>query len=171
MSVRLMETNSQWEQEFEQAKSMLLYATEGWLVEVQHIGSTAVAEVVAQPTIDMLAGMEDLRGLNEAAGLVEGLNYLRLAAPHWCEDEFVALLQKPRLGEPTHTVLITKLGGKAWQRALAIRDELRANLLERQSLDTCKRDNFGAGCQATADYAAAKNRYFAALESRIAGGA
>jgi GrpB-like predicted nucleotidyltransferase (UPF0157 family) len=170
MSIRLMAFNSQWEQEFFQSRSMLLYASDGWLTDVRHIGGTALPQTVSQPVVDMLAGIEDMRGLNEAAGLVEGLNYIRTEAPEWCQDELVAMLQKPRAGEPTHTVLITRKSGPVWNQALAILSELQNNVLERQNFENIKRDHFQPGCAAEQQYKVAKEAYFRELSQRIASG-
>jgi GrpB-like predicted nucleotidyltransferase (UPF0157 family) len=166
--LRLMEHNQQWEQEFNQSRSMLLWATEGWLHDVQHIGSTSIQGGIAQPVIDMMAGMSDLKGLNEACTLIEGLNYARVASPDWCADELTALLQKPRAGSLTHTVLVVRLDGSSWRRGLAIREWLASNLVDWQNLQNLKRDRFTTGCDAAERYAAAKNDFFAELELRMA---
>lgn len=155
-----MAHNKQWAQEFVQSKSMLLYATEGWFAEVEHIGSTAVEQLIAQPIIDMVAGIRDLQGLNEAATLVEGLNYSRVAAPEWCESELVALLQKPRGSEPTHRVMIVKHGGSTWERCLRIRDTLNARMDLKESFENVKRDHFQPGCSAEQAYENAKSEFF-----------
>jgi GrpB-like predicted nucleotidyltransferase (UPF0157 family) len=167
-SLRLMSYNTLWPQEFEQSRSMILHASDGWLHEVQHIGSTYHQDGVAQPIIDMMAAMRDLQGLNEAATLIEGLNFARVEAPQWCEDEFVAMLQKPRHGPATHTLLITKLNGNAWSRSLAIRRWLSENLCDWQRFQNLKRDCFSSGCGAYDRYAAEKLEFFANLERQIA---
>ncbi|MEZ6134556.1 MAG: GrpB family protein [Pirellulaceae bacterium] len=167
MSIRLMSHNHQWGQEFLQSRSMLFYATDGWLNEVRHIGGTALPEMVTQPVIDMLAGMEDIRGLNAAAELIEGLNYQRTPSPEWCQNELVAMLQKPRVGEPTHTVLIARKDGPVWQHCLAVQEFLGKNLAERQRFENLKRDHFQPGCAAEQEYAIAKSRYFHELAQRI----
>ena len=143
---------------------MILWATEGLVADVQHIGSTAVPEGVAQPVIDLLAGLQDLRGLNEAAGLIEGLNYTRVASPEWCEDELTAMLQKPRVGAPTHTVLLVRQAGPAWQRTLAIRNWLSHHPQDWRQFQALKRAHFTAGCDAWERYTTAKDQFFHALE-------
>jgi len=162
-----MTHNPQWRQEFEQARSLILWATEGWVGDVQHIGSTALADGVAQPVIDLLAGLRDLRGLNEAAGLIEGLNYVRVASPDWSDDELTALLHKPRTGAPTHTVLLVRQSGPTWQRALAIRNWLAQHPQDWQQFQALKRAHFTAGCDALERYTTAKDQFFHALEQLL----
>ncbi len=161
---RLMAYNRQWPQEFEQSRSMLLWASEGWIQDIQHIGGTALPGSVAQPVIDMLAGMSEIHGLNEAAELIEGLNYTRVPSPDWCADELTAHLQKPRAGLVTHTVLLVRQGGAVWRQGVAVREQLRWNIGDRQRLETIKREHFIDGCHAHVNYAAAKHNFFNALE-------
>lgn len=162
-----MSYNRNWPQEFEQSRSLLLWAGEGWIGEVQHVGGTAIEESLAQPVIDMLAGIDELQGLNEAAELVEGLNYVRLPSPSWCDDELTAYLQKPRVGEVTHTVLLVRREGAIWQRALAIRDHLQQSISDRQLLDTLKREHLVDTCDAVQRYASAKNDFFQILHEHL----
>lgn len=164
---RLMSYNRSWPQEFEQSRSLLLWASEGWISEVQHIGGTAVEEGLAQPVIDMMAGIDEMQGLNEAAGLLEGLNYSRMPSPDWCDDELTAYLHKPRVGEVTHTVLLVRRGGAIWQRTLAIRDHLQQSISDRQLLDTLKREHLVDTCDAAQRYAAAKNDFFHILHDHL----
>lgn len=165
-----MSYNPQWRQEFEQTKSSVLQAAQGWITNIQHIGSTALPDGIARPIVDCIAGLEDMQGLNEAASLVEGLNYIRIESPEWCSDELTALLQRPRTGEVTHTILLTRYNGEAWQRAIAIKDRFADNLVEWQSFQSTKQDNFSTGCQALNRYTVAKDNFFAELEGRINGG-
>ena len=166
-NLRLMSYNPQWRQEFEQTKSSVLQATEGWITDIEHIGSTALSDGIARPIVDVVAGISDMQGLNEAALLVEGLNYARVESPDWCSEELTACLQRPRSGEVTHTVLIVKHEGSAWSRALRIRSWLADHLADWQTLQSVKQDNFAAGCQALAKYSAAKDAFFEELETRI----
>ncbi|MCA9132715.1 MAG: GrpB family protein [Planctomycetales bacterium] len=168
LPLRLMSYNPLWPQEFEQSRSLLLWATAGWVHAVEHIGSTALPECLAQPVVDLLAGMQDLQGLNAAAELIEGLNYARLESPEWCADELTALLVKPRRGPWTHSVLLVRHDGPAWKRALAIRQRLTNNLHDRQLLQNLKRDYFSSDCHAAVRYAAAKAVFFQNLEQQIA---
>lgn len=160
---RLMTYNPQWRQDFEQTRSNVLQATEGWIHDVQHIGGTALENSLARPVVDVLAGLSEMHGLNEASRLIEGINYRRVETPLWCEEELCALLHKPRVGEVTHTVLLVKLGGALWQRGLAITTRLSENLHDRQRLQNLKVDNFKPGCHAPERYAEAKQVFFESL--------
>lgn len=164
---RLMAYNRSWPQEFEQSRSSLLWASEGWISEVQHIGSTAIEGSLAQPIIDMLAGLDDMQGLNHAAELLVGLNYSRLPSPDWCDEELTAYLHKPRVGDVTHTVLLARRGGAIWQRALAIRDHLQQAISDRQLFEMLKREHLVDTCDAAQRYEAAKSDFFQILDDHL----
>lgn len=161
---RLMHFSPAWNQEFEQTKSMILWATEGWISEVCHIGGTAVEDSVASPTIDVVAGISNLSGLNEAADMITGLQYERHPAPDWCDRELVASLIRTKGVEPTHTVLIVKHQGEIWRQCLAIKERLSQNYLNREQLDQLKKEHF-ASQSSVVDYTKAKAEFFQRLIS------
>jgi len=166
-TIRLMLHNPQWLQEFEQSRSSLLQATEGWLVDIQHIGSTSIPDGIARPVVDMMAGMTNLQGLNEVAELLSGLNYTRQAVADWCSDELCGMFHKPRVGEVTHTLLVVRHGGSNWKRAISIRQWLASHLADWQKLQNLKKDNLAVGCHALDNYRSAKDTFFSDIEVQI----
>lgn len=166
-TLRLMAHNPGWRQEFEQSRSSLLQATEGWIAEIRHVGGTSFKDGVARPSIDMLAGITDLPALNDVCSLVEGLNYRRQITPAWCSDELCALLTKPRSGDESHAVLIVRHEAALWQRVVAMQTWLAERLQDRQQLENIKKDNFATGCSALENYQRAKDAFFATIEFKI----
>ena len=126
-TVRLMHYDPRWRQEFLQTRSGVLQSCSGWVRQVEHIGSTAISGLVARPIIDVLAGVhsdaEIENGIDQAAELVEGLNYRRVTAHRWAAD--CVVLDKPRHGEPTHRIYLMAIDCPAWRHAIGIRDMLR----------------------------------------------
>ncbi len=159
--IRLQPFQPTWKQEFEQTRSLLLWATEGWLTESLHIGGTRLDSTVTQPIVDVIAGMTDMRGLNDACSLVEGLNFRRVESPHWCEEELVARLFKPRVGSVTHSVLIVRHGGKTWNRVLAMQNWLDGNYVDAQRLQNVKLD---AATLCGGEYEFQKSLFFQEME-------
>ncbi|GAB5402114.1 MAG: GrpB family protein [Aureliella sp.] len=163
-SLRLMQFNPAWKQEFEQARSSILQATDGWVADCQHVGATALEGSIAAPVIDLAAGLRELSRLNEVAALVEGLNYRRRETPSWCDEELVAYLEKPRSGQPTHSILIVALDGPAWVRMLQHRQQLSASEELKETLGTLKRKLYVTGCSAATNYESAKQAFFSKLD-------
>ncbi len=125
MSIRLMHYDPRWPQEFEQTKSGILHSCLGDVVDVQHIGSTAISGLIAQPIVDVMAAVADDATIESVAALIEGLYFRVVPSPAWAADSL--WLAKPRHGEITHRVVLTRLGSPLWCRVLAVRDFFRQN--------------------------------------------
>ncbi|RPH79400.1 MAG: GrpB family protein [Planctomycetaceae bacterium] len=125
MSIRLMHYDPRWPQEFEQTKSGILHSCLGDVVDVQHIGSTAISGLIAQPIVDVMAAVTDDATIESVAALIEGLYFRVVPSPAWAADSL--WLAKPRHGEITHRVVLTRLGSPLWCRVLAVRDFFRQN--------------------------------------------
>jgi GrpB-like predicted nucleotidyltransferase (UPF0157 family) len=122
-TVRMMHYDPRWPQEFEQTKSGILQSCQGDVIDVQHIGSTAIPGLIAQPIIDAVAAVGHADSMSSAALAIQGLYFRLLPTPHWAGDSLV--LAKPRHGEITHQVMLTLRGSPTWRRVLAVRDVLR----------------------------------------------
>ena len=127
--VRLMHYDPRWPQEFEQTRSGILHSCLGWVIDVQHIGSTAIGGMISRPILDVVAAVvdddESERALIESASLIEGLNYRKVPTPMWAAETIV--LNKPRNGEPTHRVFLTYQNSPFYRSAIAVRETLRSD--------------------------------------------
>ena len=128
-TVRLMHYDPRWPQEFQQTRSGILQCCLGWVIDVQHIGSTAIGGMISRPVLDLVAAVRDdgesEQAITESADLIEGLNFRRTQTPMWAAEAIV--LDKPRSGEPTHRVFLTYLDSPFYRSSIAIRDSLRAD--------------------------------------------
>lgn len=165
-SLRLMQFNPAWKQEFEQTRSSVLQACEGWVTDCLHIGATALVDTIAGPVVDLAAGLRDLSKMNEVAALIEGLNFRRVETPTWCDNELVACFEKPRTGLATHRVFLVSIEGPAWVRMLQHREQLLHSEPLRSALAELKQSHYRGGCTAAADYADAKRQFFDQLDQR-----
>lgn len=127
--VRLMHYDPRWPQEFEQTRSGILHSCMGWVIDVSHIGSTAIGGMISRPILDVVAAVDDdddrEQAIAESADLIEGLNFRRVESPMWAAETIV--LDKPRGGEPTHRVYLTYRDSPFHRTAIAVRDRLRGN--------------------------------------------
>lgn len=126
-TVRLMHYDPRWPQEFEQTRSGILHSCLGWVIDVQHIGSTAIGGMIARPVLDVVAAVatddEVEQAMSESAALIEGLNFRKTDTPMWAAETIV--LTKPRSGEPTHRVFLTYLDSPFYRSSIAVRQTLR----------------------------------------------
>jgi GrpB-like predicted nucleotidyltransferase (UPF0157 family) len=168
--VRLMHYDPRWRQEFEQTRSSVLHCCRGWVVAVEHIGSTAVSGIVSRPTIDAMAGVTSDDAFEPAANLMEGLNYRRVDSPIWAKDAIV--LEKPRHPTPdeptpTHQILLMRLDCRAWTRAIGLRDWLRNHAEDAIRFEEAKVARWRSGEGDPLRYQSDKAIFFAHLEDQI----
>lgn len=165
MTIRLMHYDPRWRQEFEQTKSGILQSCQGDVVDVQHIGSTAISGLIAQPIIDAVAAVADDAPLGDAALAIEGLYFRTLPTPGWACDS--VWLAKPRHGEVTHRVILTRPHTTLWRRVLAVRDALRENRERAIAFEETKVKLWKAGDGDADQYDRDKSLFFAHLEEQL----
>ena len=168
--VRLMHFDPRWRQEFEQTRSSVLLSCEGRVVDVVHVGSTAISGLIARPTIDVLAGVDDVTMMEPAALLIEGLNYRRAETPNWagpaitlCKPRYVT----PDQPDPTHCVYLMQTSSTAWAQAVSIRDYLRQNAESALDFEEAKVQRWRHGEGDLQQYEADKAIFFAHLKDQI----
>ncbi len=131
-SVALHAYDAAWPARFAEERTRLLGLFPTVLIDVQHIGSTAVHGLVAKPIIDLLAGVESMA---VAAALASDLGNAGYAT----SVEFNATLTDRQWfmrwadGRRTHHLHVVVHGGSVWHEHLRFRDALRSSaaLLER----------------------------------------
>ncbi len=168
--VRLTHYDPRWRQEFQQTRSSILQSCQGWVVAVEHIGSTAIAGLIARPTIDAIAGVTSGEALEPAALLIEGLNFRRVESPSWASEAIA--LRKPRHAnpadpEPTHQVLLMRVECPAWNRALEVRDWMLSHREDAVRFEEAKVARWRNGEGDRQRYQSDKAIFFAHLEDQI----
>lgn len=168
--VRLMHHDARWRQEFQQTRSSILFCCAGWVTAVEHIGSTSVSGLIARPTIDVVAGVNDAEAMDAAALRIEGLNFRHVDAPDWALG--ARLLLKPRHAipdqpDPTHLVWLTVKDSPFWRRVLRLRDWLRDRPETAIRFEEAKVARWRSGEGDLDSYQAAKAIFFAHLEDQI----
>jgi GrpB-like predicted nucleotidyltransferase (UPF0157 family) len=127
--VRLQPYDPRWPGLFAAERDRLLLLTPqlpARLIDIQHIGSTAVPGLVAKPVIDMLAGVESMAA-------AEALLAPLCANGYTTSAEFNASLNDRKWlmrwadGRRTHHLHIVVHGGQVWAERLRFRDALRAD--------------------------------------------
>lgn len=136
------------------------------MTAVHHIGSTVIGGLVAQPTIDAIAVVDEVEGQEAAADLIEGLNFRRLKPPMWAADAIH--LRKPRHvaeGEvPTHEIYVVLDGSPTMRRTIAVRDYLLNDRETALRFEAVKVARWREGEGDPERYAADKATFFAHLE-------
>lgn len=117
--------DTRWPAEFE-AEARRLNATLGEVaVAIDHIGSTAVPDLVAKPIIDILLAVTGLQQLDDATPGMCELGYAAMGEFGIVGRRFFRKLDDD--GQPSHHVHAFAVGTLGYERHLAFRDYLRAH--------------------------------------------
>lgn len=165
MSIRLMHYDPRWPQEFEQTKSGILQSCLGDVIEVQHVGGTAIPGLIAQPIIDAVAAVAEQATIESAASLIEGLYFRTIPTPHWAGGS--VWLAKPRHGPMTHQIILTRHDSPLWRRVLAIRDGFLQDPERAVRFEETKVRLWKSGEGETEQYLRDKSLFFSHLEEQL----
>lgn len=86
--IRLVPYDATWPRKFAEEQERLLRILSPWLAgAVEHIGSTAVPDLIAKPIIDIMGGVRDLPSSLSARDGLRALDYVyfsyRFDVMHW----------------------------------------------------------------------------------------
>lgn len=119
--------DARWPEVFDAERGRLLKVLRPWLRgDVEHIGSTSVAELPAKPIIDMLAGVQDLDAAAEAVPALTAMGYQAGShRPH----EAIWLFAPAGAAPPERSfhLHLTEVGSDLWLERLTFRNALRAD--------------------------------------------
>jgi GrpB-like predicted nucleotidyltransferase (UPF0157 family) len=73
--VRLVPYTSEWVQLFNVEKNELQQVLGGYILDIQHVGSTAIPSMLAKPIIDIAIAVTDFEQARVCIPLIEGLGY------------------------------------------------------------------------------------------------
>ncbi len=118
--VRLVPYTSEWKRYFEQERAALQAALRDKILDIQHVGSTAIPGMLAKPIVDIAIAVADFDEARACIPLVEGLGYEykgEFGIPH--RHYFVK-------GDPRLFHLhMSEIDSLEWQNTLLFRDYLR----------------------------------------------
>ena len=138
--VVIVDHDARWCEAFDLAAAELRDALGRWVVEIEHIGSTAVVGLAAKPIIDIQVGVASLDISPQIVAAMETLRYVYV-------PEFERELPNRRyfrrtspVGVTTHHVhLVERADHEWWDRHIRFRDWLRAHPEDRDRYEALKR--------------------------------
>jgi len=125
MRVRIIEHDPSWSELFE-AESQRLNNLLGEAVDsIEHIGSTAVSGLIAEPIIDILISVDSLDAFDEKTEQLEQIGYeamgeFGIPSRRYCRKDNAA-------GERTHQIHAFEADSADLQRHIAFREYLKAH--------------------------------------------
>lgn len=123
-TVEVVAYDTSWPQSFAVERAHVLAAFPATKA-VEHIGSTAVPDLPAKPTIDLLAVVPDEQ-LPDAVRAFCGIGYLHVPES-FADDPDHSFLHRLRAGERTHHLHVVAASSPLPARYLVFRDYLRAH--------------------------------------------
>ncbi|UFN46294.1 GrpB family protein [Nocardioides okcheonensis] len=149
-----------WPALFAAERSVLLAHLSPWVVDVEHVGSTAIPGLEAKPLIDMQAGIRDLAEVRVVVPVLTGLGYHYMSDRVY--DTYVFLPKGPE-SRRTHHLNLVQHDSDEWRTRLRFRDALRADpALAARYLDL-KRSLAARHLGDRASYTAAKASFIQAV--------
>ncbi|MEH2086571.1 GrpB family protein [Nostoc sp.] len=161
--VNIVEYDPRWATLFaEEAERIWQALGNDLVVEIEHIGSTAVPGMAAKPVIDIMVGVRFLVDAKSAILALESLGYV-----YWHEDPrpgrmFFVKGMPPYGKQRTHHIHIVEIDSEFWERKLFC-DYLRKHPEEARRYETLKRDLAASFRSDREAYTNAKNDYIRAV--------
>jgi GrpB-like predicted nucleotidyltransferase (UPF0157 family) len=136
--IMLATHDARWAARFADEASLISPTLDGVLIELHHIGSTAIPGIAAKPVIDMLAVVTSVETLDRASGRLESLGYES-------KGEFGIpgrryFRKDSPTGVRTHQLHAFAIGSTDIERHLGFRDYLRAHPAEAEAYEALKRE-------------------------------
>lgn len=124
-AVTLLPHNPEWLEEFEREKKNILYIIGEKIIDIEHIGSTAIPNIKAKPILDLMIG---IKSLDEWAALQPHLETLKYEfRKDLREEQGHILFVKGPENNRTHYLKVTEFGSPFWNKQLLFRDYLLNN--------------------------------------------
>ncbi len=158
--------DASWAARFADEASVVSAALGSLLVELNHIGSTAIPGIAAKPIIDMLAVVTSIEALDHAARYLEPLRYeamgeFGIPGRRYFRKDSVA-------GVRTHQLHAFAIGSAEVERHLGFRDYLRAHPAEAKEYEALKLDLAARSGGDALAYSDGKTGFIREMERRAA---
>ncbi|CAN5843066.1 hypothetical protein BH23ACT11_BH23ACT11_06460 [soil metagenome] len=164
--IHLVPYDSDWPARFEEERDRIEAVIGRWVIEIEHVGSTAIPGLDAKPVVDIMVG---LRSMADADCCVEPL--VGLGYSYWADGAephhrlFVNFIDAERTAR-THNLHLVQYRGWYWTGRLLFRDHLIADPKNAQEYAQLKRELAERFREDREAYTAAKTEFVAAVVER-----
>ena len=165
-TVQVVEYDRTWPSLYEEERSRILDALGDAVLDIQHVGSTAVPGLGAKPVIDIMAGLRELALAEKCIQPLEDLGY-----EHRGEAGIPGRVFFGKGSPRTHRLHMVERDSDFWNDLILFRDFLRAHPDEASRYYKLKKQlaaRFGADREA---YTEGKTPFIESVLARASGGA
>ncbi|HET9337135.1 MAG TPA: GrpB family protein [Sphingomicrobium sp.] len=138
-AVRLLPHDPIWAEQASQEEARILAAVWPAIIEMHHVGSTAIPGIAAKPIIDLVGVTRDLETLERARPQIEGLGY-DWHGEYGLEGRRFCTLSDAESGVRRYHLHCYAAGDHSIHRHLAFRDYLRARPAVAEAYQLMKRE-------------------------------
>ena len=137
--VQLKQYNPKWEELFKYESRLISSAISNLLVDIQHIGSTAIPNIVAKPIIDIAGAIDSLENIDKIIVPLYGIGYTYrgeqgIPGRH--------LFVKGGEGYRTHHFHIMQKDHYEWKKHILFREYMREHPQEAKQYSELKQKLF-----------------------------
>jgi GrpB-like predicted nucleotidyltransferase (UPF0157 family) len=163
--VRLSEPDAAWIETFKRESGRLASALAGDVIEIHHVGSTAIPTIRAKPIVDLIPVVVSLARLDDLRPRVEALGYTwwgeyGIPGRHYCT------LQDPATGRRSFNAHFFAHLDPEIERHVAFRDYLRAHPAAAREYEAVKLRAALLHPEDVLDYNVEKSPWIRAIEPR-----
>jgi GrpB-like predicted nucleotidyltransferase (UPF0157 family) len=120
--VRLVAYCPEWVDIFEEEKRLLINTIGNYIIDIQHIGSTAIPDIIAKPIIDISIAIADFDEGKRCIEPTESLGYIYKGENGITRRHYFVK------GDPTaYHLHIVEHKSEEWRKNIIFRDTLRAD--------------------------------------------
>ena len=152
--VRLTDYTPRWSELYREEEERIIAVVGHLIVDLQHIGSTAIPGIKAKPILDMMAGVAQPEEalLCKAPLEIIGYDYIAHAG---IANDYVFGKGVAR----THLLHVVEHGGAKWINHLCFRDRLRNDPELAQAYERLKEELSRKFCDSRREYHDAKSKF------------
>jgi GrpB-like predicted nucleotidyltransferase (UPF0157 family) len=164
-NVVLYEYDPRWPVLFEAEKERILDAIGPRVLEIEHVGSTAVPGMPSKPIIDVMASTRNVAATADACiSPLKDIGYEHIPKPANLDRRFFR--RGAWLLDCMYHLHMVELGGETWNRYVVFRDALRADPEAARSYHRLKQRLAAEHRFDRAAYTAAKNSFIEGVIAR-----
>lgn len=159
-TVILQKHHEEWSAAFEEEKKFLKNLLGAVALDIQHIGSTAIAGLAAKPIIDMLIAVKSLEEVKKIRPLLENAGYEY--RENGSNEDQVLFVKGPEELR-THYLHISEPESAVWQNDLTFRDYLRSHPEAALEYEKLKNDLMARYAENRAEYTSGKDAFITSI--------
>lgn len=166
-TVRLVPHDPRWMRIAEDACAEIRRACANAILDVQHVGSTAVMGMSAKPIIDLVLGLEDIGSFESIRRPLSDIEYIYRGTGNGGVGHLLVRESEPEIR--TVHVHVVPRGSTYWKEYVCFRDLLLQDECLRQEYEKLKQENAAAFRTDRDGYTAAKAEFVRGILSARAG--